>query len=157
MKYFITAFSNYFKVTVVWTSGQSASKNNYNYSCNTWRMSYRGLMFIMKNNFFLLASISIIKGFSFSVIIREKPLNSHLEACVKGNKKHLGNTFNYLTGLVEDLQQKRCLKGCLNFMLIFMQFPFPAPSEHELIHPHHSLLNKFLSDTNFSYSLNMYK
>lgn len=40
-------------------------------------------------------------------------------------------------------------------MLIFMQFPFPAPSEHELIHPHHSLLKKLLSDTNFSYSLNM--
>lgn len=55
----------------------------------------------------LLANISIIKGFSFSVIMRETSLNSHLEACVKQNKKHLGNTFNYLTGLGEDLQQKK--------------------------------------------------
>lgn len=71
--------------------------------------------------------------------MRETSLNSHLEACVKQNKKHLGNTFNYLTGLDEDLQQKkRCLKGFKNLMLIFMQFAFPAPSEHELIHPHQS-------------------
>lgn len=84
----------------------------------------------------LLANISITKGFSFCYIMRETSLNSHLEARVKQNKKHLGNTFNYLTGLDEDLQQKkRCLKGFKNLMLIFMQFAFPAPSEHELIHP----------------------
>lgn len=98
----------------------------------------------------LLANISIIKGFAFSVIIRETSLNSHPKACAKENKQHLGNTFNYLTGLLEDLQQKRCLKGFKNLMLIFMQFPFPAPFEHELIRPHQSLLKKFLSDTNLS-------